>query len=301
MDNHQRPAHDENGNIIKTNDSFLDDPAPDVEFKDKTFVLTGVFTIADRSEVARMILERGGKTSKAVTRSTDYVVTAEVASSAYVNGNYGTKIKEAIELKKLGIKIAIISEQHFIKFIKDSGVIKKLDSMEIHKDIIEGHMMPFRQKDIPKEDRTFYGITLDQNEFYTGLPLEIIYNHSNMGIIKIDLNYQCYRDGFFIGDNKRYDIKRIIKVIDKRNGKELSNSELVEYIFKNLDDETLISLFIKGILKDMPSARALYNAGYRSLKEIEVASDDELLSIKGIKTKKLNEIREFFKNGCKYI
>jgi len=96
MDNHQRPAHDENGNIIKTNDSFLDDPAPDVEFKDKTFVLTGVFTIADRSEVARMILERGGKTSKAVTRSTDYVVTAEVASSAYVNGNYGTKIKEAI-------------------------------------------------------------------------------------------------------------------------------------------------------------------------------------------------------------
>ena len=51
----------------------------------------------------------------------------------------------------------------------------------------------------------------------------------------------------------------------------------------------------------MPSARALYNAGYRSLKEIEVASDDELLSIKGIKTKKLNEIREFFKNGCKYI
>ena len=162
-------------------------------------------------------------------------------------------------------------------------------------------MMPFRQKDIPKEDRTFYGITLDQNEFYTGLPLEIIYNHSNMGIIKIDLNYQCYHDGFFIGDNKRYDIKRIIKAIDKRNGKELSNSELVEYIFKNLDDETLISLFIKGILKDMPSARALYNAGYRSLKEIEVASDDELLSIKGIKTKKLNEIREFFKNGCKYI
>ena len=301
MDNHQRPAYDENGNIIKTNDSFLDDPAPDVEFKDKTFVLTGVFTIADRSEVARMILERGGKTSKAVTRSTDYEVTAEVASSAYVNGNYGTKIKEAIDLKKLGIKIAIISEQHFIKFIKDSGVIKKLDSMEIHKDIIEGHMMPFRQKDIPKEDRTFYGITLDQNEFYTGLPLEIIYNHSNMGIIKIDLNYQCYHDGFFIGDNKRYDIKRIIKAIDKRNGKELSNSELVEYIFKNLDDETLISLFIKGILKDMPSARALYNAGYRSLKEIEVASDDELLSIKGIKTKKLNEIREFFKNGCKYI
>ena len=76
---------------------------------------------------------------------------------------------------------------------------------------------------------------------------------------------------------------------------------MVEYIFKNLDDETLISLFIKGVLKDMPSARALYNVGYRSLKEIEAASDDELLSIKGIKAKKLNEIREFFKNGCKYI
>ena len=302
MDNHQRPAHDENGNIIKTNDSFLDDPAPDVEFKDKTFVLTGVFTIADRSEVARMILERGGKTSKAVNRSTDYVVTAEVASSAYVNGNYGTKIKDAIGLKSIGINISIISERHLIKFINDSGIVKNLDDVKIHKDIVEGLTYPFRQKDIPKEDRTFYGITLDQNDFCASLPLKITYSHSIKGVIDIDFDFQEYRDGFFIGlDSRRYDIKRIIKAVDKRSGKEISNSEMVEYIFKNLDDETLISLFIKGVLKDMPSARSLYNVGYRSLKEIEAASDDELLSIKGIKAKKLNEIREFFKNGCKYI
>ena len=50
--------------VVKTEYAFLDDPAPEVIFKDRTFVLTGIFTIGERNKVAKMILERGGMTTK---------------------------------------------------------------------------------------------------------------------------------------------------------------------------------------------------------------------------------------------
>ena len=104
--------------VIKTEYGFLDDPAPEVIFKDKTFILTGIFTIGERNKVAKMILERGGMTAKRVTCNVDYVVLGEVASSAYSHGNYGTKLDEAIELKKHGANISINKRKSLYKIYK---------------------------------------------------------------------------------------------------------------------------------------------------------------------------------------
>lgn len=90
---------------------------------------------------------------------------------------------------------------------------------------------------------------------------------------------------------------RIIKAVDKRNGNEVKGQDLVEYIFKNLDDGTLARLYVEGILKDIPSGMTLYLAGYKTLDEIKNASDKELLALKGIGKIKLAEIRNFYENG----
>ncbi|MGH1601059.1 BRCT domain-containing protein [Campylobacter majalis] len=279
--------------IVKTNDSFFDNPQPEITFKNKIFVLTGIFTIAEREDVAKMIIQRGGLTSRAVTRDTDYLVVGEVASSAYSLGNYGSKIKKAVDNKARGAKVAIITEQHFIKFIQPNDNLQDVSKIEVKKDIQEQNIEHFLQKEIKKEDRTFYGITLEQDNFYCQIPFNIFYNHSNLGVTEVRVKFLCYRNGCFIIDAKRYDPKRIIKAIDERNGNEVKNYELLEYIFKNLDDDTLKELFIKGILKDIPSGRALYDAGFRSLDEIAKITDKNLLKIKGIGGKKLIEIREF--------
>jgi len=283
--------------VIKTEYGFLDDPAPEVIFKDKTFILTGIFTIGERNKVAKMILERGGMTAKCVTRSVDYVVLGEVASSAYSHGNYGTKIDEAIELKKHGVNISIISENHFIKFINDSGIVRNVENSSIERDVIVGEVDSFRQKDIPEDGRTYYGVTLDQNCFSFNIAFEITYNHSNLGIIEKDVVFDFYSDGAFMADGVKYLLKRIIKAVDKRNGNEVKGQNLVEYIFKNLDDGTLARLYVEGILKDIPSGMTLYLAGYKTLDEIKNASDKELLGVRGIGKIKLTEIRNFLREN----
>lgn len=59
--------------FIKADDRF-NVHISDVVFKDKVFVLTGIFTIADRKEIVKMILEREGITAKATISKVDYLV-----------------------------------------------------------------------------------------------------------------------------------------------------------------------------------------------------------------------------------
>ncbi|MCX5779255.1 MAG: NAD-dependent DNA ligase LigA [Firmicutes bacterium] len=69
----------------------------------KTFVLTGALASLSRTEATEKILARGGKTSSAVSRKTDYVV---------VGAEPGSKYDQAVQL---GVKI--LSEAEFIELI----------------------------------------------------------------------------------------------------------------------------------------------------------------------------------------
>ncbi|MCR4288035.1 MAG: BRCT domain-containing protein [Deltaproteobacteria bacterium] len=94
----------------------LDEPAPPVEFKDKSFCLTGKFCYGPRKKCETEILKRGGKIWSTPVR-TDYLVLGLFGSRDWKHSTHGLKIKNAIELKEKGQHISIISEEHWAKHL----------------------------------------------------------------------------------------------------------------------------------------------------------------------------------------
>lgn len=76
----------------------------------KTFCLTGEFNKGSRSMVEDLLTNMGGIPVKSVTKKTDYVIVGSQGSEAWSAGNYGSKIKKALELQEKGVAIQIIKE-----------------------------------------------------------------------------------------------------------------------------------------------------------------------------------------------
>jgi DNA ligase (NAD+) len=72
--------------------------------KGKTFVITGTMARFSRAQMENLIREKGGKTSSAVSKRTDYVVSGE---------NPGSKLDKA---RELGVEI--LSEEEFEDLVK---------------------------------------------------------------------------------------------------------------------------------------------------------------------------------------
>lgn len=68
-----------------------------VDFVGKAFCLSGNFEYGSKKDVEEYICSKGGTIDKSVKKKTDYVVVGAAGSDAYANGNYGTKVKKAME------------------------------------------------------------------------------------------------------------------------------------------------------------------------------------------------------------
>lgn len=77
----------------------------------KTFCLTGEFESGDRSRVESILSRKGGIPVSGVTRKTDCVIVGSRGSEAWSSGNYGTKVKKALDLQAKGLPIQIVKEQ----------------------------------------------------------------------------------------------------------------------------------------------------------------------------------------------
>jgi len=98
----------------------LCDPAPDLEFVGRRFVLTGKFASGTRKECEAMVVAVGGSVAKNVTKDTDVVVVGELVSDSWIHESYGRKIEKAVELRDSGGGVSIVSEQHW------AGCVQKL-------------------------------------------------------------------------------------------------------------------------------------------------------------------------------
>lgn len=92
----------------------LDRPAPAVEFKGKTFCLTGRFVFGSNLECEEIIIDLGGSVVPAPGRDTDYLVIGELCSPEWVHTSFGRSIERAMELKNQGYPLGIISEEHWV-------------------------------------------------------------------------------------------------------------------------------------------------------------------------------------------
>ncbi len=80
-----------------------------------TCCLTGNFNIGSKADVEKHIANCGGSCIPKITKEVDYLIVGGQGSEAWVYGNYGTKVKKALQMQEKGHKIQIIGEEIIIK------------------------------------------------------------------------------------------------------------------------------------------------------------------------------------------
>ena len=90
---------------------------PLTTLSDKCVVLSGDFEYGYKDMVKELIEEKGGIVKSSVSGKTDYLIVGEFGSADWSNGNYGTKIKKAIELQDQGKQILIVKESLLMNFL----------------------------------------------------------------------------------------------------------------------------------------------------------------------------------------
>lgn len=111
---HPHPKPTGQVDLTLSPESPFNDPLPVVVFEGKLFVLSGNFTVA-KSKLHQVIIKLGGKVNENVGYSCDYLIVAEKGSDQWAHGSYGRKIDKAIEIRKKGYQLSIISERYFLE------------------------------------------------------------------------------------------------------------------------------------------------------------------------------------------
>ena len=93
-------------------------PAPVIHFPQRHFCLTGKFVSGTRQQCEGAIVAKGGTVQKVPTGETDYLVIGTVGSTDWIRSTHGRKIEAAVVLQERGHSIAIVSEKHWVTYLK---------------------------------------------------------------------------------------------------------------------------------------------------------------------------------------
>jgi NAD-dependent DNA ligase len=107
------------GELLKSCSLPLDEPAPDIEFADREFCFTGTFAFGTRKVCESEVTTRGAKAGSLTTK-TDYLVVGVYATDSWAHSSYGRKIERAERLRNDGVPIAIVGEQHWLRYLRPS-------------------------------------------------------------------------------------------------------------------------------------------------------------------------------------
>lgn len=95
-------------------------PQPEIDFEGKRFVLTGKFASGTRNECENAVTSVGGKVTKNVGPSVDYVVVGTLVSDSWIHESYGRKIEKAVEVRDTGCGLAIVSEETWARYLAEA-------------------------------------------------------------------------------------------------------------------------------------------------------------------------------------
>lgn len=86
-----------------------------IDVEGKNVCLTGNFARAARSDVEVQLRQKGAVIKTAVSGKLDYLIVGSLGNAEWQQGNYGAKIKKAMELREAGSPINIVEENNFFK------------------------------------------------------------------------------------------------------------------------------------------------------------------------------------------
>ncbi len=99
----------------------VEESAPDlcIQIKDSNICLTGEFECMQKKELSMMLESMGAIIKNTVSKSLDYLFVGDKGSDKWSQGNYGTKIKKAMELNEKGGNIQILKEKDVVSCLID--------------------------------------------------------------------------------------------------------------------------------------------------------------------------------------
>lgn len=81
-----------------------------IHLSGKICCLTGDFSRGTKADVEKHIENCGGFCIPGITREVDYLIVGGQGSEAWIYGNYGTKVKKALQMQEKGHRIQIVGE-----------------------------------------------------------------------------------------------------------------------------------------------------------------------------------------------
>lgn len=91
----------------------------EIDFSDKLFCFTGKSSRSSRNEIAATIEQLGGIFKDRIVKDTAFLVVGIEGNPCWIYSCYGRKIEQAVEMRKNGSKIKIISEIDFWDIVDD--------------------------------------------------------------------------------------------------------------------------------------------------------------------------------------
>lgn len=100
------------GEALKATSLPLCDPPPKLEFSGRMYCFTGTFNFGQRRHCEAEVAARGGICGS-LKRSTNFLVIGAYATESWKHSSFGNKILRAVEMRDVGLPIAIVSEKHW--------------------------------------------------------------------------------------------------------------------------------------------------------------------------------------------
>ncbi|MGE4071975.1 MAG: BRCT domain-containing protein [Lysobacterales bacterium] len=94
---------------------------PTIVFRDEIFCLTGDFVYAPRKVCEGEINALGGLAKSSVSKKLNYLVVGGLGSNEWKHGSFGTKIESVMRMKKDGLQISIVHEDHWVNALVRAG------------------------------------------------------------------------------------------------------------------------------------------------------------------------------------
>lgn len=88
-----------------------------IDVEGKNVCLTGNFARAARSDVEVQLRQKGAVIKTGVSGKLDYLIVGSLGNAEWQQGNYGAKIKKAMELREAGSPINIVEENNFFEVL----------------------------------------------------------------------------------------------------------------------------------------------------------------------------------------
>lgn len=92
----------------------LDQPPPAIQWKGNGFVFTGQMACGTRAQCSEAVVAVGGDVLPGVSARLRYLVIGSIGSAAWIQSTHGRKIEKAMALRRDGVPLAIVGEEHWV-------------------------------------------------------------------------------------------------------------------------------------------------------------------------------------------